>query len=100
MAVGTTNYNSFIEEIINKEVFYLNGSLNDYYDPYLNKKIVREEENEDKKHMIVPFLFTQSGIKPLTYVKISERYVSLFNKIKHETLYAYVILALILMMDI
>lgn len=80
-AIGTCNYNSFIEEIIQKEVFYLNGSVRDHYDPYLNK-IVTEEENEDKKHLIVPFLFTQSGIKPLTSVKMSERYVQLFHKFK------------------
>ncbi|WP_238886914.1 SIR2 family protein [Clostridium sp. YIM B02551] len=80
VAVGTTNYNSFIEDIIGKEVFYLNGSVKDYYDPYLNK-IVTEKENEKKKHIIVPFLFTQSGIKPLTSVKMSARYVNLFNRL-------------------
>lgn len=79
-AVGTTNYNSFIEEILQEEVFYLNGSVKDYYDPYLNK-IVSIEENEIKKHIVVPFLFTQSGIKPLTSVKMSERYVKLFHKL-------------------
>lgn len=79
-AIGTTNYNSFIEEIIQQEVAYLNGSVNDYYDPYLNK-IVSFEENKNK-HIIVPFLFTQSGIKPLTSVKMSERYVKLFNEFK------------------
>lgn len=77
--IGTTNYNTFIEDIIGKEVFFLNGSVNDYYDPYLNK-IVKEEDNENRKHIIVPFLFTQSGIKPLTSVKMSSRYVELYNK--------------------
>lgn len=80
-AIGTTNYNSFIEDIIEKKVFYLNGSVNDYYDPYLNK-IVSLEDNSAKKHIIVPFLFTQSGIKPLTSVKMSERYVELFHKFR------------------
>ncbi|GAB6169554.1 hypothetical protein JCM1393_20140 [Clostridium carnis] len=80
-AIGTTNYNSFIEEIICKDVFYLNGCVNDYYDPYLNK-IVTIKENEEKKHIVVPFLFTQSGIKPLTSVKMSERYVELFHRFK------------------
>lgn len=78
-AIGTTNYNTFIEDIINKPVFFLNGSVKDYYDPYLNK-IVNKEDNEHKKHIIVPFLFTQSGIKPLTSVKMSSRYVDLYNK--------------------
>lgn len=80
-AIGTTNYNSFIEEIINQNIAYLNGSVHDYYDPYLNK-IVSSEENQQKKHIVVPFLFTQSGIKPLTSVKMSERYVKLFNDFK------------------
>lgn len=80
-SVGTTNYNSFIEEIIESDVFYLNGSVNDYYDPYLNK-IVTEFENKEKRHIIIPFLFTQSGIKPLTSVKMSERYVNLYNRFK------------------
>lgn len=80
-AIGTTNYNSFIEEITQEKVFYLNGSVNDYYDPYLNK-IVSVEENSIKNHIVVPFLFTQSGIKPLTSVKMSERYVELFHKFK------------------
>lgn len=84
-AIGTTNYNSFIEDIIDEKVYYLNGSVNDYYDPYLNK-IISITENEEKKHIIVPFLFTQSGIKPLTSVKMSERYVEMFNKFKESDL--------------
>ncbi|KYH32228.1 hypothetical protein CLTEP_22720 [Clostridium tepidiprofundi DSM 19306] len=80
-AIGTTNYNDFIEYITKEKVYYLNGSVNDFYDPYLNK-IVSEEENNEKNHIIVPFLFTQSGIKPLTSVKMSERYVDIFNKFK------------------
>ena len=80
-AIGTTNYNKFIEDVTQKNVFYLNGSVNDYYDPYLNK-IVSEEDNKDKNHIIVPFLFTQSGIKPLTSVKMSSRYVELFNSFR------------------
>lgn len=84
-AIGTTNYNSFIEDIIGEKIYYLNGSVKDYYDPYLNK-IISIDENEDKKHIIVPFLFTQSGIKPLTSVKMSERYVKMFNKFKESDL--------------
>ncbi|MGN9135198.1 hypothetical protein ACTNDG_07150 [Clostridium sp. HCP1S3_B4] len=77
--VGTTNYNTFIEEVIEEKVSYLNGCVNDYYDPYLNR-IVSLEDNEDRKHIVVPFLFTQSGIKPLTSIKMSERYVSLYKQ--------------------
>lgn len=82
-AIGTTNYNSFIEDITKEDVYYLNGSVSDYYDPYLNK-IVSIDDNQNKKHIIVPFLFTQSGIKPLTSVKMSKRYVDIFNKFKES----------------
>lgn len=81
LGIGTSNYNTFIKDITKEDVLFLNGSVDDYYDPYLNK-IVTKEDNENKKHIIVPFLFTQSGIKPLTSVKMSERYVNLFNKFK------------------
>lgn len=84
-SIGTTNYNNFIEDIIGRNVFFLNGSVNDYYDPYLNK-IVKKEENINKKHILVPFLFTQSGIKPLTSVKMSERYVELYNNFRESDL--------------
>ncbi|CAI3245401.1 hypothetical protein [Clostridium neonatale] len=80
-SIGTTNYNTFIEEVIGTKVAYLNGCVDDYYDPYLNK-IISLADNANKKHIIVPFLFTQSGIKPLTSVKMSERYVELFNRFK------------------
>lgn len=77
--IGTSNYNIFIRDIIQEEVFFLNGCVDDCYDPYLNK-IVTEEENKEKNHILVPFLFTQSGIKPLTSVQMSKRYVALFDK--------------------
>lgn len=83
-AIGTTNYNNFIESVDNSlSVIYLNGSVNDEYDPYKNTIISRHDENTaalTTPHITVPFLFTQSGIKPLTSITMSERYVSLYNK--------------------
>jgi len=81
--VGTTNYNRFIETATNKNVFFLNGSVNDFYDPYLNK-IICEMGAHDSNHITVPFIFTQSGVKPLTSVKMSERYVELYNGLKNS----------------
>lgn len=78
LAVGTTNYNTFVKDILTDKVFYLNGSVTDMYDPYANR-IVDESE---LSHMTVPFMFTQSGIKPLTAVSISRRYVDLYDSFK------------------
>lgn len=83
-AIGTTNYNDFISKITKRsDIYYLNGSVSDFYDPYLNK-IVSEDNIDDENHFKVPFLFTQSGIKPLTSIKMSERYVNLYNHLKNS----------------
>ena len=59
----------------------MNGSINDEYDPYKNA-IIENSNNQRSAgpaHITVPFLFTQSGIKPLTSITMSERYVNLYN---------------------
>lgn len=83
LAIGTTNYNTFIESISGEDIYYLNGSVNDFYDPYLNS-IQSAQEASASEHFTVPFLFTQSGIKPLTSIKMSERYVKLYNNLKES----------------
>lgn len=76
--IGTTNYNTFVNDVTNTPATFLNGSVDDYYDPYRNK-IISQEVAEQSGHICVPFLFTQSGIKPLTSVSMSRRYVELFD---------------------
>ena len=79
--IGTTNYNTFLNETAKTDAVYLNGCVNDYYDPYRNK-IIPKTQIEKSGHLCVPFLFTQSGIKPLTSVSMSRRYVDLFDQFK------------------
>jgi len=76
--IGTTNYNTFVKDITGISTSFLNGSVNDYYDPYRNK-IISKGEAESSGRICVPFLFTQSGIKPLTSITMSRRYVDLFD---------------------
>ena len=81
LVIGTSNYNKYIEKVVTKniDVFYLNGNVDDFYDPYKNK-ILDQHEREAVKHIHVPLLFTQSGIKPLTSVEMSRRYVDYYDK--------------------
>lgn len=80
--VGTTNYSSFIEKILPKEdIFYLNGGIDVYYDPYMNS-LVNKTDN-DLGHIIVPLMFTQSGTKPMTSIDMSEKYVSFYENLKN-----------------
>ncbi|USK30843.1 SIR2 family protein [Bacillus sp. CMF21] len=84
-AIGTTNYNNFVQRVIAETeikdvpVFHLNGSVNEYYDPYKNA-ILTEPTPEDRQgRILVPFMFTQSGVKPLTSVDMSRKYVDLYD---------------------
>lgn len=83
LAIGTTNYNDFIISISNEDVYFLNGSVNDFYDPYLNTT-TSSLDSEISNHFTVPFLFTQSGIKPLTSIKMSKRYVDIYEQMKNS----------------
>jgi hypothetical protein len=74
--IATTNYNNIIVEKIKEDITYLNGSVTQWYDPYLNK--IDKKENLEGK-FIVPLLFTQSGTKPMTSIYKSCEYVDLYR---------------------
>lgn len=83
LAAGTSNYTSIIDSKwagINTEIFKLNGDLSTFYDPYRNEMLdVKIDRATDYGYFNVPFMFTQSGIKPLTTVGMSRRYVDYFD---------------------
>ena len=74
--IATTNYNKLIVEKLKKDITYLNGSVTQWYDPYLNK--IDEKENLGRR-FIVPLMFTQSGTKPMTSIFKSCEYVDLYR---------------------
>lgn len=76
-AVGTSNYTHLINAAGAGNVFFLNGSLSEFYDPYRNEIV-----DETYESLKVPFLFTQSGTKPMTSIKMSRRYIEFFDKCK------------------
>lgn len=82
LAIATTNYNTLIDEIINKEIYHLNGATNMYYDPYLNRIGEESVLNKHKTHFLVPLIFTQSGTKPMTSIDMSLKYVEVYQKYK------------------
>jgi len=80
--IATTNYNVFIKEILKEDVVFLNGSIEEYYDPYLNAIGNKNDLNERESHFIVPLLFTQSGTKPMTSIDMAMRYVDFYERLK------------------
>lgn len=81
--IATTNYNSFIQEVLGREIIYLNGAVNILYDPYLNQLDLKEKfDSVAEKHFLVPLMFTQSGTKPMTSVSMLIKYVRMYEKLK------------------
>ncbi|HFI0165754.1 hypothetical protein [Streptococcus suis] len=83
--VATSNYvNNLIgQKLKDHEVIFLNGSLNEYYDPYMNTVISKEVFN-NYSHFAVPLIFTQSGTKPMTSIDMSIKYVDFYNQLKQS----------------
>ena len=86
-AIGTSNYNSLIERISQDlgfeipSVQHLNGGVTDYYNPYKNSVISESDPDQvPESQILVPFVLTQSGLKPLTSVDMSRRYVGLYDE--------------------
>ena len=87
--VGTSNYNNLFKEISNDlnlppiNVFHLSGSTEDFYNPYKNEVMqIEDKDLHESEQILVPFMLTQSGLKPLTSVEMSRRYVELFDAYK------------------
>ena len=74
--VATTNYSNLIEKKLDQKVVFLNGSINEWYDPYLN---IIERTSDLNGKFKLPLIFTQSGTKPMTTVSKSCEYVDLYR---------------------
>jgi hypothetical protein len=78
---GTSNYTDFVKRALPRSpVFFLNGSLPDYLDPFRNR-IMQSTAVAGSRRFAVPLLFTQSGVKPMTSVEMSRRFVRYFEEL-------------------
>lgn len=85
-AIGTSNYTNFLEKIlpssIHDSIYHLNGKLSEYIHPYSNKV----SENERLEEIKIPFIFSQSGIKPMVDIEILKRYTDFYEKMLRSSL--------------
>ena len=87
IAIGTSNYNSLLSLIqpsLSEKITYLNGSVSDFYNPYKNNIVQFIDKPDDLEQLHFPFILTQSGLKPLTSVEMSRRYVNLYDSFKES----------------
>ncbi len=87
-SIGTSNYTNLLRKIVAEDlclpqnIFHLNGHIDDLYDPYCNQIYHKQTDIDSSTQLTVPFLLTQSGVKPLTAVSMSERYVDYYRDLK------------------
>lgn len=99
IAIGTTNYRPLVREVLRgtpleqtllgqNRVFHLNGSVEEFYDPYTNTVLhnLSDDELKEAHRVVVPLLFTQSGVKPMTSVAMARRYVRLHQLFREADL--------------
>lgn len=82
--IATTNYNHFVDEILERHITHLNGATDMWYDPYLNRVGDWNSVTTDEHHILVPLMFTQSGTKPMTSINMSELYVNAYQAWKES----------------
>lgn len=95
-ALGTSNYTNILKEKIcssyknsvSCDITSLNGDINCIYNPYKNyvEEINPSVNTSNQSNIflkdgqiVVPFILTQSGIKPITSISVSKKYVCLYN---------------------
>lgn len=85
-AIGTSNYTNFLQRTLHPNVqapiYHLNGKLSEYLYPYSNKVSEKDLLEEIK----VPFIFSQSGIKPMVDIEVLKRYTDFYEKMLHSAL--------------
>ena len=83
--IATSNYiNNLIgKKLPGQNITFLNGSVDEFYDPYMNTTISKEEF-ENYERFAVPLIFTQSGTKPMTSIDMSMKYVSYYQSLKQS----------------
>ncbi|TGG86655.1 hypothetical protein [Geotoga petraea] len=88
--ISTTNYHTIIEKKLDEKIIHLNGSTDLWYDPYLNIIDTKDNLLKNKKHFIVPLLYTQSGTKPMTSISMLLNYVKMYKEFKESNIIAVV----------
>ena len=97
LALGSANYIDFYQatlevQVTNQYSKYrerfgsltrLNGGVYEFYNPFRNSLISANYKQQNTQfiangQLVAPFLFTQSGVKPITAIEVSCRYAELY----------------------
>ena len=82
---ATTNYTNLIldeTEVSNDKVFFLNGNVNNYFD--ISDSEIKSIEDIDKNKKYIPYIFTQTTLKPLFCVDMMKPFVDFLKEAENS----------------
>ena len=83
--IATTNYTNLISEVTGKSVYFLNGNIDNAFiisDSEIKKFNNFDDIDKRKKH--IPYIFTQTTLKPLFCVDMMEPFVQFSQEINKD----------------
>lgn len=83
--IATTNYTNLISEVTGKTVYFLNGNIDNAFiisDSEIKKFKNFDDIDKRKKH--IPYIFTQTTLKPLFCVDMMEPFVQFSQEINKD----------------
>ena len=83
--IATTNYTNLISEVTGKSVYFLNGNIdNAFIIPDSEIKKFNNFDDIDKRKKHIPYIFTQTTLKPLFCVDMMEPFVQFSQEINKD----------------
>ena len=77
--IATTNYTNLISEVTGKTVYFLNGNIDNAF--IISDSEIKNFDDIDKRKKHIPYIFTQTTLKPLFCVDMMEPFVQLSQEI-------------------
>ena len=83
--IATTNYTNLISEVTGKTVYFLNGNIdNAFIISDSEIKNLKNFDDIDKRKKHIPYIFTQTTLKPLFCVDMMEPFVQFSQEINKD----------------
>ena len=80
--IATTNYTNLISEVTGKTVYFLNGNIDNAF--IISDSEIKNFDDIDKRKKHIPYIFTQTTLKPLFCVDMMEPFVQFSQEINKD----------------
>lgn len=80
--IATTNYTNLIFDVTGKTVYFLNGNIDNAF--IISDSEIKNFDDIDKRKKHIPYIFTQTTLKPLFCVDMMEPFVQFSQEINKD----------------